>query len=158
MADPKMHVSIVTPYSLFFEGDVEMVVLTAIDGEIGIQPGHTPLIAALLPGEIRLRQENTWHILSSTRGYAEIGPDQILVVVTAAEWPDQIDVARARMALNRAQQRLADPATPEQEILRSRFSVLRAKARLKVVDKVAADPALASRPVSGSTNPVSPRP
>ena len=128
----KIYVEIVTPYGMFFEGPAEMVIITSKDGQIGIMAGHTPMIAALTPGEIRIKVDGTWRSLAATNGYAEIGAELVIIVVNAAEWPEQIDLKRARDALERADQRLRDPATNRQEQTHARHGVERAKARIKV--------------------------
>ena len=50
-----IRLEIVTPYDLLYDGQVDMVVVTAADGEIGILPGHTAMFVALKDGEIRFR-------------------------------------------------------------------------------------------------------
>jgi F-type H+-transporting ATPase subunit epsilon len=139
MADKTLYVEIVTPYSMFFEGPVEMVVVTGKDGEVGILPGHAPLVAALVPGEIRLKIDGQWKAAVATNGYAEIGPELTIIVVNAAEWPEQIDIRRAEKALARAEARLQDPTTSPQEKIRSRHGSARAKARIKVAKKYGHD-------------------
>lgn len=137
MAGNTLHIEIVTPYELFFEGPVEMVVISCKDGEIGILPGHTPLIAALKPGEIRLKIDQQWKVVAASNGYAEVGPELTIIVVNSAEWPDDIDVRRAEKALARAEARLNDPNTSTQEKAHARHSIARAKARLSVAKKYA---------------------
>lgn len=137
MAGNTLHIEIVTPYELFFEGPVEMVVVSCKDGEIGILPGHTPLIAALKPGEIRLKIDQQWKVVAASNGYAEVGPELTIIVVNSAEWPDDIDVRRAEKALARAEARLNDPKTSTQEKAHARHSIARAKARLSVAKKYA---------------------
>ncbi len=135
MDERTLHVEIVTPYEMFFEGPVEMVVITSKDGEIGIMPGHTPLIAALKPGEIRLKIDQQWKVAVATNGYAEIGSELTIIVVNAAEWPHQIDVRRAEKALSRAEARIGDPNLSLQEKTHARHGIARAKARIKVANK-----------------------
>lgn len=139
MADKTFYVEIVTPYDMFFEGPVEMVVVTCKDGETGIMPGHSSLVAALVPGEIRLKIDGQWKSAVATNGYAEIGSELTIIVVNAAEWPEQIEIARAEQSLARAEARLNNPATTPQERVRSRHGVARAKARLKVAQKYGSD-------------------
>ena len=110
---------------------------TCKDGEIGILPGHTPLIAALTPGEIRLKIDQQWKVVAASNGYAEVGPELTIIVVNSAEWPDDIDVRRAEKALARAEARLIDPKTSAQEKAHARHSIARAKARLSVAKKYA---------------------
>jgi F-type H+-transporting ATPase subunit epsilon len=135
MSENTLHVEIVTPYELFFDGPVEMVIVTGKDGEIGVMPGHTPLIVALVPGELRLKINQQWRVAAATNGYAEISPEQTTIVVNAAEWPEQIDVQRAERALERAENRVKDPNLSSLEKTHARHSASRAKARLKVAKK-----------------------
>ena len=139
MAEHKIHVEIVTPYEVFFTDMVDMVIITSKEGEIGIQPGHTPMMAALVPGEIRLNIGEKTLIVSGTNGYAEVGRDMAVIVVNAAEWVEQIDLARAEKALIRAEQRYHDPATDPQERNYARHAVERAKVRIKIAKKYQGD-------------------
>ncbi|MDD2457736.1 MAG: ATP synthase F1 subunit epsilon [Eubacteriales bacterium] len=133
--DETIRLEIVTPYDLIYDGHVDMVVVTAADGEIGILPGHTAMFAALKDGEIRFRIDEDWQILSSSIGYAEISPDLTIIVVNSAEWLDKIDIARAEKSLERARNRLADPQTSILERRRSNNSVARATNRIKVATR-----------------------
>jgi F-type H+-transporting ATPase subunit epsilon len=135
MAEKTLHVEIVTPYEMFYEGPVDMVIVTSKDGEIGILPGHIPLIAALTSGEVRVKTGEQTKVALTTSGYAEIGPELVIIIVNAAEWPDQIDVQRAQMALERASAKLADPSLSALGKKHARHGAERAKARLKVAGK-----------------------
>ncbi len=130
-----MRVEIVTPYSLFYEGQVEMVVMTAKDGEVGIMPKHAPMIVAIVPGEIRILANGQWRALSSSNGYAEVSGDLTMIIVNAAEWAEDIDIPRATKALERAEQRLHSSATSAAERVHARHAVQRARARLHVAQK-----------------------
>ncbi len=135
MDSNKIHVEIVTPYELFYEGDIEQIILTAIDGEIGIRPGHAPVIIALNPGEIRMTVNGKELFMASSDGYAEIEDNSAIVVIGSAEWPEQIDLNRATQALERAQHRLETPGISQQQALRTKRSILRGKARVKVAGR-----------------------
>jgi F-type H+-transporting ATPase subunit epsilon len=137
LAEKTLQAEIVTPYGLFYQGPAEMVVITCKDGEIGILPGHTPLIAAITPGETRLKVDDRWLVAATTHGFAEIGPELTTIIVNAAEWPEGIDVPRAQRALDRAESRLADPRLTTLEKTHARRGAARAKARLKVAAKYA---------------------
>lgn len=128
-------IQIVTPYEQFFKGEILELVVPSIDGEIGIWKGHTPVIIALNPGELRMKKDDEIMHVAVASGYAEIEFDRAIVVVNAAEWPDRIDVKRATRAKERALQRIKDPLTSPRELERSQRSLLRAKARLKVAQK-----------------------
>ncbi len=134
-----IRLEIVTPYDLLYDGQVDMVVVTAADGEIGILPGHTAMFVALKDGEIRFRIGEDWQVLSSSIGYAEISPEMTIAVVNSAEWLEKIDVERAQRALERAKSRLADPQTSVLERRRSYNSLARATNRLRVAARYSKD-------------------
>ena len=126
------HVEVVTPYESFFDGDVEMAIVTGTDGELGVLAGHTPVVVALAPGEIRLLVDGVWHVAASSNGYAEIDRTRTTIVTTSAEWPEAIDAGRAQRAIDRATARIADKATTSEEVERSKIGLQRARARLHV--------------------------
>ncbi len=131
----KLHIEIVTPYEMFFEGDADQLILPALDGEIGIRPGHAPMIVALTPGELRIGIGDKVYCAAVSDGYAQIEIDNAIVVVGSAERPEQIDLHRAEKSLFRAEQRLKDPATSVRERERSHRGLLRSKARIKVAGR-----------------------
>ena len=132
----KLHVEIVTPYELFYEGDVDQLILPAIDGEIGIRPGHSPVIIALNPGELRMTERSGKELyIAISDGYAEIEVDNAIVVIGSAELPEQINLERVRLALDRANQRIGDSKSSSREIMRSKKGIMRAKARIKVAGR-----------------------
>jgi multidrug resistance efflux pump len=89
-------------------------------------------------GEIRLKSDGGWRGLAATNGYAEIGPGADHHRRQCAEWPEQIDLARAKAAQERAEKRYHDPRTSAQERNHARHGIERAKARIKIQQKYAA--------------------
>jgi F-type H+-transporting ATPase subunit epsilon len=105
---------IVTPERIVYTNEVSMVVAPTIDGEIGILPLHAPLVSALKPGEIRVRfgdDEVEWFAVSG--GYVQVHEDKVIILADQAAASSQIDVERARRALELAKERLSD--LPEDE-------------------------------------------
>ncbi|MRG86192.1 F0F1 ATP synthase subunit epsilon [Salinibacillus xinjiangensis] len=99
-------VSVVTPDGPVLENAYEMVSAKAENGELGILPGHIPLVAPLTISAVRLKGEgNTDHIAVSG-GFLEVRPDKVTILAQSAEMPDEIDVERARKAKERAERRL----------------------------------------------------
>ncbi len=131
----KIRLEIVTPYGIFYEGDVDSVTVRVKDGEMGIMSMHTPLIAALVPGETRMLEQGVWRHCLTTNGYAEIGNDLVMVIVSAAEWPEDIDVPRAREALKRAAARYETNRGNPPQATRDRHAMERAQARLQIAEK-----------------------
>lgn len=134
--DRKLHVEIVTPYGMFFEGDAEQLVLPALDGEIGICPGHAPIIIALTPGEMRITVQDQVLVAAITDGFAHIEMDNAVVCAGSVEKPEEIDKERAERSILRAKERMKKPGIGKSDLERSERGILRAKARLKVAEKV----------------------
>ena len=102
---------VVTPErQLLREGVVE-VQLPGADGYLGVLPGHAPLMTELGIGELSYRSANTNHAgsMAVIRGFAEVLPERVTVLAEIAERAEEIDVERAKAALERARKRLAEP-------------------------------------------------
>ena len=96
-----------------FEGDVDIVVIPGQGGEMGVLPNHAPLLTTLEMGVIRVRHGGQEEIFTVTGGLAEIQPQIVTILAEAAENVDEIDIARAQEAKERAQKLLADAPTQE---------------------------------------------
>ena len=120
---------IVTPERQFFTGQVESLILPASDGSYGVQAGHEPVVTAIEPGEARYKADGEWYSLVVTQGFAEIMSDYAIVLVSAAERPEDIDEARAQRAKERAEERLRQKNS-RLEYIHSKAALARATARL----------------------------
>jgi len=99
-------VSVVTPDGPVLEDTYEMVSCVAENGELGILPGHIPLVAPLTISAIRLKRENSTDQIAVNGGFLEVRPDKVTILAQSAEKPVDIDVERAKKAKERAEQRL----------------------------------------------------
>lgn len=123
---------IYTPNRTFFSGMVESLILPILDGSYGVEAGHEPVTTTIEPGELRYKIDGTWNAAAVTRGFAEIKPDRAILLVSAAERPEEIDRIRAEAARERAQERLRQKASI-QEYSSAQAALSRAMARLKTV-------------------------
>ena len=98
---------IVSQDRMVYEGDVDIVVLPGTDGEMGILPHHAPLLTTLKFGLIKVRTSNGEQVFTVAGGVAEIQPSIVTVLADAAENVQEIDVARAEAARQRAADALA---------------------------------------------------
>jgi len=104
-----VHCSIVSAEREIFSGMVEMVVASGTIGELGIFPGHTPLLSGVKPGPVRLRLEGgEEQIFFASGGYIEVQPTAITILAHTAIRADDIDEAAAVEAQQKAERELAD--------------------------------------------------
>ena len=107
MADNTVKVAIITPERVFYEGEATMVEFNTVDGEIGVLPQHIPLTTVIAPGICTISEAEGQKKAAIHAGLAEILPDKVTLLAEIAEWPDEIDLDRARSAEDRARERLA---------------------------------------------------
>jgi F-type H+-transporting ATPase subunit epsilon len=127
-------VSVVTPDGPVYEADVEMVSAKAQSGELGILPGHIPMVAPLQIGAVRLKKGGNTELVAVSGGFLEVRPDQVTILAQAAEKAEDIDVERAKAAKERAERRLQ---SKEEDIdfKRAELALQRAINRLNVAGK-----------------------
>ena len=131
MAEGKcFHLEVVTPDRQFYIGDADSLVLPAIDGYMGVEVGHEPVVTAVVPGELKYRSEGAWTHAVVSQGLAEIMPDRVMVLTTSAERPEEIDWKRAEAAKERAEERLKQKLSVR-DYYNSKAALARAMARLK---------------------------
>jgi F-type H+-transporting ATPase subunit epsilon len=107
VSDVPFDLIIVTPRGEAFRGPAESVVLPGTEGEFGVLTNHERFLTPLHIGEVVIRTaEGTLHG-AITEGFAEVRGDEVTVLVESCELADQIDLARAELARERAEQELA---------------------------------------------------
>lgn len=135
MAD-QLRFALATPMRLVVDTAADEVVVPGVEGSFGVLPGHAPLLSLVGIGEVMYRTGREEHYLAVSGGFAEVGPDHVTILAETAERPDEIDVARARVARDRAERRLRSPASGEElDVDRARAAADRAQARLQVAGR-----------------------
>lgn len=130
MADNNLfHVQVVSPDRIFFEEDIEMLEIKTTEGEIGVLAGHIPLTSIIAPGVVRFIVNGESKEAALHDGFLEILPDRVMILAESCEWPDEIDMNRAREAKNRAERRLKGS---EGEINEARAEMALRKALLRL--------------------------
>lgn len=120
---------------IFFDGKCEMVVLPAMDGELGILANHGDTVAALKMGEMRIKHEDgTWEIALIGNGVVQDVNNRVTVLTEFAEHPDEIDARRAKEAKHRAEEQMRQKQSIV-EYHHSKAALSRALARLKESSK-----------------------
>lgn len=125
---------VVTAERVVFSDDVDVVVAPGIEGQLGILPHHAPLMTLLKPGELLVGKSGEEFSLVITGGFLEVRPSRVIVLTDAAERVEEIDLARAEEARRRARERLME-RIPEVEAVRAQAALLRALARIEVVQR-----------------------
>jgi F-type H+-transporting ATPase subunit epsilon len=117
MADlpTKFHLTVVTRERKIIETDAVELVLPAYDGEIGVLPGHTPLLALLKVGIMRYRTNGESHSLVISWGFVEVLPERVTVMAETARLPQEIDAAAAESDLAKYEKELADLSSHDPE-------------------------------------------
>jgi len=131
-----IHVDIVSAEKSLFSGQAEMVYAETVSGEVGIAPRHTQLIAKMRPGEVRLHTEGSEdEMFWVSGGILEVQPHQITVLADTAERAKDLDEARAKEAMERAEKAMADK-TSTIEFAKAQAELAEAMAQLRVIDKL----------------------
>jgi F-type H+-transporting ATPase subunit epsilon len=132
MADLTLEVA--TPTRLVVTETVDEVVAPGTEGYFGVLPGHAPFLTTLGVGELTYRRGREERHLAIAGGFAEVRNDKVIVLADTAEYPEEIDRARAERARARAEQRLIGRASEaEIDYERAARSLARAQVRLAVV-------------------------
>ena len=127
-------VEIVTAERSVLREQADMVVAPGAEGVLGILPRHAPMIALLKPGELRLKRGAEEHAIAISGGVMQVEPVRVIVLADAAERAEEIDEARAREAVERARQRMAD-LKDRGDQLQLQAAIERANVRLRVVER-----------------------
>jgi F-type H+-transporting ATPase subunit epsilon len=134
MAD-KILLEIVTPDRKLLSAEADLVVCPGVEGQFGVLHGHIPFLSALDIGEMYYRDGAKTEYLSMSGGFAEVSPKKVTIVAESAELGREIDIERARRAMERAQQRLAAAKTEEVDYTRAEAALRRAIMRMKVAGR-----------------------
>ncbi len=126
-----MKLEIVTPEGKAWSGDVEMVTLTGVDGEMGILPQHARLMTQLMPGEVLVRKDGRDQLLAVGEGLVEITQDRVSILTDMAISAENIDEAKAEEARQRAEARLREKLSTA-EVASTNAALTRSLAQLRV--------------------------
>ena len=110
-----LKLEIVTPEAKIYSEDVEMVTLPGVEGEMGIYPMHIPLMTQIAHGEIVAKKGGVDHYLATGEGFVQITGDRVAILTDMAIKADDIDEAKAEEARKKAEARLAEKLTDEEQ-------------------------------------------
>ena len=119
----------------FYEGECLSLVLPTVDGQYGIQAGHSDVIVAVVPGELKITLPSGERILAAVSdGLVKVEDGKVLILVDTAEHPEEIDENRARLAAENAKEALLQKKSV-QEYYFAQAKMARALSRLRVKNR-----------------------
>lgn len=126
--------SVVTPVKVFYEEEVNSLVAPGEVGYLGVLSNHAPLITALKPGILTIKDHLDTEIeLAIAGGFLEVSNNQAMILADAIEYVSEIDIKRAQASQKRAEDRVAGLATEENvDLERSQKSLARALNRINL--------------------------
>ena len=101
---------IVTPESRVYSDTIDTVVIPTLDGEVGILPGHIPLLTQVAFGELRVTKGNTTQFLAVDGGFAQVSGDKVSVLAERAITEEKIDENAVEEAMKRAEAMMKETA------------------------------------------------
>lgn len=134
MADT-IRLEVVTPEKSVVSDDAKIVMAPGELGEFGVLTGHTPFMTSLKTGTLRYEDASgSERFVFVSGGFAEALPDRVTILADSAERRSDIDLDRAKSALQRAEERLAKSEDAGIDILRAKMAMYRALARIRLVE------------------------
>lgn len=129
----KFALRVVSVERSLFEGDVEFVIASGADGELGVMARHAPLMTALKPGPLRIQETmgGPEELLFVGGGFMEVLPERVTVLADTAERADEISIDKAEEARKRAQEKLAGTLSTAEEV-EFQQALAMAEARLRL--------------------------
>jgi F-type H+-transporting ATPase subunit epsilon len=132
----KLHLEIITPSKIGYNGNVISVTVPGTNGNFQILFNHAPIISSLEIGEIKIEEsEGSKLHFSTSGGTIELSNNKIIILAESLERSDNIDVKRAEDAKSRAENRLKNKRSENFDELRAEFALKRAINRLKIANK-----------------------
>ena len=126
---------IISSDGMFYFGRLQNLIIPAVDGEMGVLPGHEEMIIALQEGIIRYQDaKDDWHKAAIGKGAIQFANNRCTIVVDTAEKPEDIDVNRALEARKRAEAQLKQKHS-DREYKLLQASLARALTRLKLMNQ-----------------------
>ena len=131
-----VHCDIVSAEKQLFSGLVELVVAAGVEGDLGVMPGHAPLLTRLKPGPVRVKKQNAdEEVFYVSGGFLEIQPKLVTVLADTAERAQDMDGAQAEEAKQRAKEAL-EGKNADMDYSRAAITLAEASARLRTIEQI----------------------
>ncbi len=106
------NLTIVSAEQKIFEGEVKQIQATGVEGELGILPGHTPLLTAIKPGIVKFTlQDGNEEVIYVSGGFLEVQPNIVTVLADVAIRGSELDAERIREAKRKAEENIVSHAS-----------------------------------------------
>lgn len=125
---------VLTSEKEFFSGEVERIVVRTTSGDVGILHGHVPYTAALGIGMLLITQEGKQRAAAVAGGFVDVSKEQTVVLARSCEWADEIDVSRAKQAMERAKEKLKQEVS-RHEMDTAQVKLKRAINRIRIAQR-----------------------
>nr|YP_001430122.1 ATP synthase CF1 epsilon subunit [Cuscuta reflexa]P30400.1 RecName: Full=ATP synthase epsilon chain, plastid; AltName: Full=ATP synthase F1 sector epsilon subunit; AltName: Full=F-ATPase epsilon subunit [Cuscuta reflexa]CAA43865.1 H(+)-transporting ATP synthase [Cuscuta reflexa]CAM98408.1 ATP synthase CF1 epsilon chain [Cuscuta reflexa] len=126
---------VLTPNRIFWDSEVEEIILSTNSGQIGILPTHTPIATSVDIGILRIRLNGRWLTMALMGGFARIGNNEITVLVNDAERSSDIDPQEAQQTVEIAEANFRKAKGKRQKI-EANIALCRARTRVKAVSPI----------------------
>ena len=134
MAD-NIRLEVVTPESSVVSDEAQIVMAPGELGEFGVLAGHTPFMTSLKVGTLRYEDAGgKERFVFVSGGFAEALPDRVTILADSAERRKNIDIDRAKQAIQRAEERLAKEGDTDIDFVRARAALIRAINRVRLAE------------------------
>lgn len=132
-----LHLRVVTPERLLLDEDVDEVTAPGTIGEFGVLPNHVTFLSSLQPGRLSYKRGGQARLLAVSDGFAEVTDNVMTVLTDSAEFADEINVERARAALQAAEESLKTLAATDPAFAAAQAARQRAQVRIEVAGSIA---------------------
>src|ERR1035437_8073811 len=130
----KLVLEIITPTKVVLSEEVDEVTLPTVNGEISILPNHIDLLTKINPGEMIVHRNNKTETYAITGGFLEINHNHVNVLANHAIHADDIEIAKAEQAKERAEKAMKEKGS-EQDLIMAQTELRRSVLELKVARK-----------------------
>ena len=126
---------IVTPERMAYSDTVDSVQLPGVEGELGVLPGHAPLVSMLGVGELRIRKGGAEESFAIVGGFLQVRPDKVVVMAETADLASEIDLERAQEARREAERALETGFHEGADLAAARAQLQQALLRIRVAER-----------------------
>jgi F-type H+-transporting ATPase subunit epsilon len=130
----QLQLEVVTPERRLLSEQVNSVTVPGRGGELGILPGHAPLISELQTGVLSYNEDGTTFQMLVSGGFVEVNDDKVSVLAEIAERPEEINAASARAARDQLEKRMSSWSGSEEDLEKAKADFERSVVRVQLAD------------------------